>query len=390
MNIKESVYKHLPLLPLNDFFGYMNEIHGGYINANYHPENSNIIILNYTEETTYERRWNKYTMSARGLILDLTDIKNNGKIYILAKPFDKFFNYGESEEYEKDIDFSEVESVMEKMDGSLGISYFFNGEIRFATRGSFTSEQAIKATEMWKRKYPNAEKRLWGLSQFEFAPTLLVEIIYPENRIVVDYKGEESLTLLGVMVGRHDASPKLVDVVAENIGLPVAPQHNLTLEQMLKMKESIPANEEGWIIRFNNGKRLKIKGDEYLDVHRVLYGLSDKAKVKAWSEGDIDRLILMMPEEFRDEIERLRDDLDEQAIMIHLVLHAIFDTIYENYKNRKDFALMVNEAVSKEYRKFMFVAYDNDGKIPRELIKDYIFRNYEHYLEVIRWSNNVF
>lgn len=58
-------------------------------------------------------------MSARGLILDLTDVNNNGKIYILAKPFDKFFNYGENKDYEKDIDFSDIESITEKMDGSL-------------------------------------------------------------------------------------------------------------------------------------------------------------------------------------------------------------------------------------------------------------------------------
>src|SRR5690606_35962873 len=117
----------------------------------YHPKNHDIVILNYTELTTFEKRWNKYTMSARGLILDLSHIIDTGKIYILAKPFDKFPNYGTNEidGYEDDIDFNEIESVMEKMDGSLGISYFFDNEIHFATRGSFTSEQAIKAKEIW-------------------------------------------------------------------------------------------------------------------------------------------------------------------------------------------------------------------------------------------------
>src|SRR5690606_30098430 len=111
MNIKEILYNNLPTMTLKEFNNYKNEADNGYITIREHPEDNNLVILNYTELTTYERRWNKYTMSARGLILDLTDVNNNGKIYILAKPFDKFFNYGENKDYEKDIDFSDIESI---------------------------------------------------------------------------------------------------------------------------------------------------------------------------------------------------------------------------------------------------------------------------------------
>lgn len=373
---------------IKDLFGYINEINGGYINARYHPQNNNIVILNYTEQATFERRWNKYTMSARGLILDLTDVKNNGKIKVLAKPFEKFFNYGENLEYEKDINFNKIESVMEKMDGSLGISYIIDGKINFATRGSFESEQAIKATEIWHRKYKEANERYHKLFTGKNKPTLLVEIIYPSNRVVVDYNGKEQLVLLGVIDEGMDYHYKGVKDIGDMLQLPVAKQYEYSLEEMMDLKRKIPANEEGWIIRFNDNKRLKIKGDEYLNVHRAMYGLSDKAKVGTWADGNMEELIKTVPEEFRKEIEDLRDKLDERAEIEYRTLIEVYASIIELHKERKDFAIFVNKGVKKEYRKFMFIAYNNDGEISMDIIKEHIYKNYKHYLEVIGWKSN--
>lgn len=371
-----------------DLYGYINEINGGYINARYHPENDNIVILNYTEMATFERRWNKYTMSARGLILDLTDVKNNGKIKVLAQPFEKFFNYGENLDYEKDIDFTKIESVMEKMDGSLGISYIIDGKIRFATRGSFESEQAIKATEIWHRKYKDADEKYHKMFTGKNKPTLLVEIIYPSNRVVVDYKGREQLVLLGVIDKGVDYHYKGVKDIGDMLQIPVAKQYDYSLEDMIKMKKEISANEEGWIIRFNDDKRLKIKGDQYLNVHRAMYGLSDKAKVETWADGNIDELIMTVPEEFRDEIEELRDKLDERTDIMYRTILELYYGAINLHSERKDFAIFVNKAINKEFRKFMFIAYNNNGMLPKAHIREYIYKNYKHYLEVIGWKNN--
>lgn len=389
--LKEILYRNLPTITLEELYGYINEIEGGYITARYHPEDSNLAILNYTELTVFERRWNKYTMSARGLILDLTDVKNNGKIYILAKPFDKFPNYGSNEidGYEDDINFNDIESIMEKVDGSLGISYFFNDEIRFATRGSFTSEQAIKATEIWRENYAQNEE----MTAYAVVPvTYLVEIIYPQNRVVVDYGDREELVMIGVnhlFDSPIDCDYNAIKDEAEHLGMPVAKQYNhLSIEDMLEMKKKISANDEGWIIKFKNGKRLKIKGDQYLNVHRAMYGLSDKAKVGTWADGNMEELIKTVPEEFRKEIEDLRDKLDERAEIEYRTLIEVYASIIELHKERKDFAIFVNKGVKKEYRKFMFIAYNNDGEISMDIIKEHIYKNYKHYLEVIGWKSN--
>lgn len=386
MNLKETLYKNLYKMTLEEYQKYVDEADLGYIKINSHPEDENIVILNYTEMATFEKRWNNETMTARGLILDLTDAKNNGIIYILAKPFEKFPNYGlnEIEGYEDDIDYNDIDYVMEKMDGSLGISYFFKDELRFATRGSFTSDQAIKATEIWRKKYAQHEIMMHYVS----APvTYLVEIIYPENRVVVDYKDREELVLLGViyLFGYPkflDSGYRNLEWEANELHMPLAPKYELTIEKMIELKDSLSANEEGFIIRFKNGKRLKIKGTEYLNVHRVLHGLSDKAKFKAWSENKLEEYIMMLPEEFRDELEDFGLILNSVKESMKTYLSIMFSFVKADYPERKDFAIFVNQAFAKEYRKFFFDAYKN-GEISDLLIREHIYKNYNEYLEVI-------
>lgn len=388
-NIKEEVYSNLKTMTNEEWQKYVNEVDLGYIKINKHPENENIVILNYTDFTTYERRWNNETMTSRGLILDLTDAKDNGIIYILAKPFDKFFNYGENLDYEKDIDFSRVEYVTEKMDGSLGISYFFNNEIRFATRGSFASDQAIKATQIWFDKYA----KNFPMHAYPQAPyTMLVEIIYPENRIVVNYGQEEELVMLGVRsVAEYvtivdEVSYDILEMFGEKVGMRVTPKNNFTIETMMEMKKSISANEEGWILKFHNNKRLKIKGDEYCQVHRIKHGMSTKAKYRAWSEGRLQDYIMQLPEEFRDELEEFEKQLNVYEDVHFMYLTMLFNNAKSRTKDKKEFAIYVNSHVDKEHFKHMFKAYDS-GVISKEMIRYNIYKDYDKYEEVITWEN---
>jgi RNA ligase len=116
-----------------------------------------LTIWNYTPKVQYEELWDEITLMCRGLV---TDDEGN----IVARPFKKFFNLEEG----KHTPTSEFE-VFEKMDGSCIILFYYNDEWIFATRGSFTSEQAIKAKEL-SSKYP--------LENLDKNNTYLFEIIY--------------------------------------------------------------------------------------------------------------------------------------------------------------------------------------------------------------------
>jgi RNA ligase len=112
----------------------------GYITKRKHPE-EDLFILNYTSKTQYERVWNEFTEQCRGLIVD-------SSMTIRSRCFRKFFNYDEvSSQVNKRISDGVKFDVFEKMDGSLGILYWIKDKPFIATRGSFESDQAIKATQ---------------------------------------------------------------------------------------------------------------------------------------------------------------------------------------------------------------------------------------------------
>jgi RNA ligase len=114
-------------------------------------------IWNYTPNVQYGELWDDVTLACRGLVTD-----NRGNV--VAQPFKKFFNLEEN----KHVATSDFE-VFDKMDGSCIILFYYNDEWIFATRGSFTSEQAIKAKEL-SSKYP--------LKNLDKNNTYVFEIIY--------------------------------------------------------------------------------------------------------------------------------------------------------------------------------------------------------------------
>lgn len=98
-----------------------------------------LTIWNYTEKVQFENLWDDVTIMCRGLVTN-----NEGDI--IARPFKKFFNIEEGK-YTPTENFE----VWDKMDGSLGIVFWYEGQWIVATRGSFTSDQAIKGGELLKK-----------------------------------------------------------------------------------------------------------------------------------------------------------------------------------------------------------------------------------------------
>ena len=82
-----------------------------------------LTIWNYTPAVQYGEKWDDVTLQCRGLV---TGTEGN----VVARPFKKFFNLEEN----KHTPTSEFE-VFDKMDGSLGIMFKYNGEMVCATRG---------------------------------------------------------------------------------------------------------------------------------------------------------------------------------------------------------------------------------------------------------------
>jgi RNA ligase len=265
-----------------------------------HPTGK-LVIWNYTQKCQFEQAWDEVTMQARGLITTPGGT-------IVARPFRKFFNL---DQHQGDLPV-EPFVVTVKADGSLGILYFLDGKPQIATRGSFTSDQAIKANELLHSMHGS------DLHLLKPEYTYLFEIIYPTNRIVVDYGAMEDLVLLAVI---HTETG---DEVAHAHGNTIVGLQSLQalrkvfpvvkcydgindLEQLRAIQEE---NAEGFVIRFASGLRLKLKFADYIRLHRLI------TKVNARVIWDLlrnaqpfDELLERVPDEFYHWVKRTRGDL---------------------------------------------------------------------------------
>ena len=280
-----------------------------------------LTIWNYSEKVQFENLWDEVTLMCRGLV---TDDKGD----IIAKPFKKFFNIEEGK-YTPTENFE----VFEKMDGSLGIVFWYEGQWILATRGSFTSDQAIKGTEILKRYNTDILFRHM---------TFCFEIIYKENRIVLDYGEDEKL----VMLGAFDRWGKDYDISDwDEWGFDVVKKYD-GIKDFKELKSMVKDNQEGFVVKFSNSDRVKVKGVEYLRLHKIMTNMSTTAVWECLKNGnDIETILKDVPDEFYEKIKSYVRDLRYSYFQISEDVGKRFDyKMYGKYNDkepitdRKEFA----------------------------------------------------
>jgi len=293
-----------------DFKKIREEIEQGFICEQKHAS-ADLFIYNYTVKAQYEWRWTTETKMCRGLILD-------GRQNIVARPFEKFFSY---EQLNGEVPLEPFE-VYDKMDGSLGILYWIGDTPHIATRGSFVSDQAHKANQILRRKYSHVS--------FERDRTYLFEIIYPDNRIVLNYGGTEDLFLLAVI---DTATGK--DMPLENIGIPLVERFD-GLHDLDLLQSNQTENKEGYVLKFESGTRVKVKFEEYKRLHKLMTGITAR---HIWDElragRNLDEIIGRVPDEYYQWVQSVENELRAEYAAIEEQCRADFKEL----PTRKDTAL---------------------------------------------------
>jgi RNA ligase len=345
-----------------------------YVKVQTHPDRPGLRILNYTDACMWDKAWTNVTMTCRGLIVDENDV-------VIARPWRKFFNYGEHAD--ATLNLTAPVQVTDKRDGSLGISYPTPDGPAIAIRGSFASEQAVHATELYQRRYAESFDPMDGV-------TYLFEVTYPGNRIVIDYGDLDDLILLGAVhietgiyygpndsVCSHWPGPR-----------PEVFEHHTLADALTAPPRP---NAEGLVIRYldgpSAGMMLKLKQADYVQAHRLLSGLTarrlwERIAVHSIREchpdmpsrqigqalhldiADVDGILQAgpnwmddirktMPEEFTAWIDetatRLRDEAASVAREVAVVTAAMFG------RPRKEAARII---ATHQYRGLVFAALD--------------------------------
>lgn len=315
-------------------------IDNSYISKRKHPQ-LDYWILNYTHKTQIEWYWTPITINCRGLIVD-------SSWNIIARPFKKFFTLDQWSTLRNHVwnlygvKYSEMFSgpfeILEKYDGSLGI-LFYNPQTKkheLASRGSFESDQAIRGTEILQKKYPD----LMPLEN----TTYLFEIIYPENKIVVDYQDLEDIILLAVI---NNETGKEISINREVTGfsnlfnkVPIVEKYNFINTDWRSLDKLNWKNAEGFVVRFlNNDIRVKIKFEEYKSLAKILNSL-DERLVLEWTKNKInfEQVIYKLPLEQQKWVYQLYNDYITKYTKIETESRRIVER--DKCLTRKEFACL--------------------------------------------------
>lgn len=324
-------------------------IEGGYVRTQTHPTLP-LSIYNYTEAAAYEGVWTPVTKQCRGLIVR----SETGEV--VARPFPKFMNFGQDGAHIGDADDAVV--VTDKQDGSLGILYPTgdNGHA-VATRGSFASEQAQHATEVWQERYADRFVPQAGF-------TYLFEIIYPGNRIVIDYGQFDDLVLLGAVEIATGRTLAPADAASHGWPGPVTETFAYaSLADALAAPDR--PGREGLVVHYLAAdQRIKLKQAEYVALHKLVTGMNERVVWEHLGAGKpLADLIAPLPDEFhgwvQDVATRLTVECDTIAACARTAHDAILADLPEGW-GRKDYA---QRAAPSPYRAWLFNLLD--GRDPR-------------------------
>ncbi|MFC9292621.1 RNA ligase [Streptomyces sp. NPDC057011] len=356
-------------------------IAAGYVTRKPHPELP-LSIYTYSRTAQYEGVWDQVTTRCRGLVAE----DSTGAI--VALPLPKFFNVGEHEAgmpYAPALP-DEPFEVYEKVDGSLAVVFHYAGRWRVASKGSFTSTQAT-----W------AQRRLDGKDTSALRPgvTYLAEILYPQNRIVVNYGDRRDLVLLAAFGGEGTEVP-LTEAAAhwEGIGSVVTVWPAMPLDELIALTESstMPGgaaatgtDAEGFVLRFASGVRAKAKIAEYVRLHRVLTGVNERdiwrshgiqrfadqpakrlaqalnctvAEVEASGGKPLDALLEQVPDEFDSWVREVIARLEEEAARHERAIDEAYAGLVHLAGDRGAFARAVQELGDRTVRPAMFQRLD--------------------------------
>lgn len=244
--------------------------------------NKKLLGFKYTTNTVYSEDWDNVSLHARGIVFDYA----TGEV--LARPFDKFFNLGEMIDVEtgelkpiagyvkQHLGFDNLSGdykhqkfrVMDKLDGSLGIAFWTGVDWYVKTAGSFESDQAKWANDWFDM--------LINPSVLDKSKTYLFEIIYDEDKHPIEYDFE-GLVLLGIVDTKTGIEEPLSEIlrIAKELNIRHAEVLEFTdFDEVVKYAKNLPKTKEGVVITFENGFKLKVKGDEFLALQKIFHFLT--------------------------------------------------------------------------------------------------------------------
>jgi len=296
-----------------------------------------LVILNYSQIDS--PKTNPIVMECRALVLE-KDTWN-----IVAKAFNRFFNWGEVTELMDEFDWNGFVATV-KEDGSLILVYNYGGKWRINTRGSFAQSLMNDTDITWEQHVKNVwdKQNIGWMVDLPTDLTFVFELCTQENKVVRFYK-EPKLALLSIFAVSPDDAFELSNGAMMDISdthrMKRTEQLNFTamyqIEDYLKYLEDNDPTNEGVVIRDQYNHRWKLKNKKYLTLHKMWTNgnITPKTLMPWVLSGDADELLTYFPE-----VKSLYNEVQYKVWDAFAELTKLWLETYE-IPVQKDFALAI-------------------------------------------------
>lgn len=312
-------------------------------------------IYSADKDMTFEELWGMYDgfyQECRSIVIDCQ------KNQIVICPFKKFFNLNEVEETSEENIRQEIECAhnvefTEKLDGSMQCVTFYNDDF------FMTGSQAINRDKSWRLqdgyKMFSSQMNYVSMVRYYHDNTFIFEYISTKDAHVVKYnKEDEGLYLVGIRSNftGFQYSYKVVCRIAEQFGVKTTKIYDKTLDEVIADTKTIKSDEhEGFVLNIDN-YLVKIKGDDYVQLHRILSKISSvNVVIKSIADGTYDDLLAKIPIVHKERIEMIAYEIFRYVTYCTRKVQEYYDAAPKD--DKKTFMIWVNHNVPIRFKSYV-------------------------------------
>ena len=317
------------------------------------------LLIRYGIAEMQESMWidaDSIYRECRSLVINLE------KEELVLTPFKKFFNLNEVDENKLDSVINEIISAKtveftNKLDGSMQSCRYYNNTYFMAGSKSLNINTSWRLEDGYKMLTDNYKKMLSENQEYTF----IFEYISLKDAHVVLYdKCQEGLYLIGVRNVYTGEELNYSDIVyfSKKYSVPMAEIENVSIDEILEKSKTLKSNEkEGWVLNID-GHRIKIKCDDYIQLHKLLNAVSStNVIIQHIAENRYDDMISKIPDNYKNRIIKIAD----------LILKYKFDMeekICYNYSiapksTTKEFMIWADKNCEKDINGYVKCMYNN-------------------------------
>ncbi len=316
-------------------------------------------VFSGENDVTNENFWDLYDGFYRECRSIVIDVKAEE---IVLSPFKKFRNLNEGEENNidaitKKIAQAKCIEITNKLDGSMQSGRYYDNRI------IMSGSQSLDMNNSWRLQngYSILTSQSHYVKMLKENPdfTFIFEYISLKDAHVVNYKKEEEgLYLLGVrnVYTGTQLSYKEVKDFADKHQVKMTQIFDKTFDEVMEDTKKYKSQEmEGFVINID-GHLVKIKCDDYVQIHRILSNISSiNLIIKHIANNTFDDLISKVPESYKWRVMKVANlifdyiEKTENAVTKYFILAP--------KDNKKDFMIWIDNNVPNDIKGYVRCKY---------------------------------